>query len=294
MVDPVVQAPAAHAERPDPLAAVDLFAFVGQPPRLVHRQVRVDQHLRVNAEITDIRLGDQRADRIGHTADAELNHGAVDDLVHDVGGGPPVHFIERAGRQFEQLAVGTLDDVIDIRDMDAFFPAAQRDRQVVVGFDDHDLRGVQNGPGRRIRRRKIEETMLVHRSQLEHGHVDLQPAAVVRRLVAVHHRNIVDEAGFVPFALQPAEMPATERESVPIRVDLDHFAGLHRERSADLHVLQLIFPPGQCGVQQRRLRQRHPIVDPLPGLNDGHCLLRRAQLGLIFALQTQFDFLPST
>ena len=247
----------------------------------------------MNAEIADIRFGDQRADRVGHAADAELNHGAVDDLVHDVGGGPPVHFIERAGRQFEQFAVAALDDVIDIRDVDAFFPAAQRDRQVVVGFDDHDLCRVQNGPGRRIRQRKVEETMLVHRRQLEHGHVDLQPAAVVGRLVAVHHRNIVDQAGFVPFALQPAEMPATERESVPIRVDLDHFAGLHRERSADLHILQLIFPPGQRGVQQRRLRQRHPIVNPLPGLNDGYCLLRTAQFGLVLALQTQLDFLQS-
>ena len=247
----------------------------------------------MNAEIADIRFGDQRADRVGHAADAELNHGAVDDLVHDVGGGPPVHFIERAGRQFEQFAVAALDDVIDIRDVDAFFPAAQRDRQVVVGFDDHDLRGVQNGPGRRIRQRKIEETMPVHRRQLEHGHVDLQPAAVVRRFVAVHHRNIVDQAGFVPFALQPAEMPATEREGVPIRVDFDHFAGLHREGSADLHILQLIFPPGQRGVQQRRLRQRHPIIDPLPGLNDGYCLLRTAQFGLVLALQTQLDFLQS-
>ena len=56
----------------------------------------------------------------------------------------------------------------------------------------------------------------------------------------------------------------------------------------------LVAELGQRGIEQRRLRQRHPEIDPLPGLNDGHCLLRRAQLGLIFALQTQFDFLPST
>ncbi len=43
----------------------------------------VNIHLGVDAQVLQIALGDEAADGVGHTADAQLQAGAVGDLWHD-------------------------------------------------------------------------------------------------------------------------------------------------------------------------------------------------------------------
>ncbi len=118
----------------------------------------------MNAQIFQIRFGDHRTYRIWHTADAELETGAVRDFFYDQlrdclidvrGSGSAAHFGD--GR------VIPLYDHVNFGNVDAVFLAAQASRHIFIDFYDNDLGALAAGAQMGCARAEIEVTVGIHR-----------------------------------------------------------------------------------------------------------------------------------
>ena len=92
------------------------------------------------AEILQVGFRNHGTDRIRHAADAQLQAGAIRDLLHDQLGHRAVNVGRRtAGAQLRDRRVLTLDDHIYLGDVDRFLKAAQAARHVLIDLDDDNV-----------------------------------------------------------------------------------------------------------------------------------------------------------
>ena len=91
----------------------------------------------MHAQVLQVALGDQAADGVGHTADAQLQAGTVGDLRHDEVCDLQIDLGSGAGSG--HLADGrivALHDAGHLRDVHAVLHAAQAAGHVLVDLDD--------------------------------------------------------------------------------------------------------------------------------------------------------------
>ena len=107
-------------------------------PASVQVDDAVGEHLGVDAEVAHAALEQQRADRVRHRADADLQARAVVDLGRDQAGDRAIDVGRRRVRQLRERLTAAFDDVVDLADVQAVLDAVDV-RNGRVGLDDHDL-----------------------------------------------------------------------------------------------------------------------------------------------------------
>lgn len=259
--------------RPDPEGADDLAGVkrlpgAGDDARTVEIDDAVSQHLGMHAQVAHPALEQQRADRVRHRADAELQATAVLDLGGDrlrdraigVGGGRV--------RDLRGGAVVALDDVVDLALVRRVLEPVEV-RQPSRLLDDHELRALDDRAVPERGEAEIEEAVLVLRAGLENGdlrRVDEAPV-VVRDLTQVA-RDVVREAPVALCAVIAGVVPVEPVEVVTARIGLEHGARPQRQAGADLHVLDLVHPLRERGVEHIRLTEARSVLDPVAGANE--------------------------
>ena len=79
----------------------------------------------------------------------------------------------------------------------------------------------------------------------------------------------------------------------PLRIAFDGLNGSEDEVSADLDVLQLVFPGSEGGVQKGRKAQIGGIVHPVAAFDQPDRFFGRAELLLIFTADTHTASYPA-
>ena len=269
------RAPRAEREGEDHLARVERLAGAGDAAGLVELDDAVGQHLGVHAEVADAAFQQQRADRIRHAADADLQAGAILDLGCDPARDGAVDLGRRRVRQLRGRLVVALDDVIDLADVNAVL-LAEDVRQAAGHLDDHHLRALDDRAVPEIGGAEIEVAALVHRTGLENDDVHrINEAAVIVRQLAEVERQVVAPAGVVLLPVVAREMQAEPEEVFAGGIGLQHRTRLQRQAGADLYVLELVLAGGERRVEHVRLAQRHAVVEPHAGPDEARCLLGR-------------------
>ena len=185
---PVVQILGADGKAEHALIAVDVLALVGDLSGPVHIQIAVAQHLRVDAKIPQIGLGQHLAHGVGQRADAQLQGGAVVHVLHHELGNAGLRLRGRRGLYTGQRVMGALHDHIHVVDVDALVQAAVDPRQILVDLQDHDIRLIQHRTGGGVGQGEVEVAVLVHGGHAHHGHVDRQEVLIVGPQIPEHHR----------------------------------------------------------------------------------------------------------
>jgi hypothetical protein len=63
-------------------------------------------------------------------------------------------------------------------------------------------------------------------------------------------------------------------EVLTARVGLEHGARPHRQARAELHVLELLDPPSERGVEHVRLADARAVLDPVAGVHERRSVSR--------------------
>src|SRR5262249_42944057 len=155
----------------------------------------VGEHFGVHAEILDAALFEQRADRVRHGADADLDAVAVLDLADDPLGDRAVGVAWGRIAQLRRRQIVTVDDVVDLADMHGVAVAIDVG-QAGADLDDDGFGALYHGAMPDIGRPEIEPARFVHGTGLEDNDVDrIDEAPVVIGHLAEVERNVVAAAG---------------------------------------------------------------------------------------------------
>ena len=119
VVYPVVQLFAADSEPVHTLAGVQRLAAVRELTGAEHREIPVGAQLRVHAEIVQVGLRNEPAERVRHTADAELHCRPVVNVREDVAGDHRVRLRRLRGLHVPQRKPARLNDVRHLGYVDA-------------------------------------------------------------------------------------------------------------------------------------------------------------------------------
>ena len=180
--------------------------------------------------------------------------------------------------KFHQLRVLALHHEIHLGDVHRLLPPAQADRKLVVHLHDDCLRLLHHGAGGRVVQREVEVAVLVHRRGGQHAHVDVQRGAIVAGFVAVEKRDVVDQPLVAVPPVEPAEVPAHERERLALRVRFDDFQRPKREHPPDLDVLEFAFARRQRPIERMRDAVTERELDPIAGADGPDRFFGGAQL----------------
>src|SRR3954453_9774227 len=113
---------------------------------------------------------------------------------------------------------------------------------------------------------EVVEAVLVLRAGLEHGdlrRVDESPV-VVRDFTEVAG-DVVGQAEVALPAVVAGVVPVEPMEVLTPAVGLEHGARAQRQARADLHVLELLDPLRERGVEHVRLREAGAVLHPVAG-----------------------------
>ena len=92
--------------------------------------------------------------------------------------------------------------------MNTFLSTAEAYRHIFIYFHDNDLGGLADSSHMGCVRSEVEETVLVHRGNLEDSDIRLVLGfSVISRKLGVTERSVVAEALCDRFSLDPAHMP---------------------------------------------------------------------------------------
>jgi hypothetical protein len=158
-----------HPERADDLARVERLAGPGDDAGAVEVDDAVGEHLGVDAEVAHPAVAQQRADRVRHRADADLEAAAVLDLGDQRRDGA-VGFGGRQVRDLRRRPVVARDPVVDLALVGRVLHALQA-RQAGRLLDDHDPRALGDGAVPQRGEAEVVEAVLVPRARLEHRNV---------------------------------------------------------------------------------------------------------------------------
>ena len=147
LVEPLVEllGPAGEGRDRD---AVVLALAVGDLPGLVQLHQAGGEHLRVDAVVAAVTLGEQSGDRGRDAADAGLEGGAVGDEPSGVLGDRPLRVPGRRVRQGERSLVALDQDVdlVDVERVRVVRLIARRPREELGDFDDQQAIGIVGDP----------------------------------------------------------------------------------------------------------------------------------------------------
>ena len=241
----------------------------------------------MHAEIAQARARELGADRIRHGADADLEAGAVFDQRRHVLGDLAVHVARGRIRQLGQGAAAALvDDAVHLGQVNArLAPRHHRERR--IDLDDDALGDVADRAQIGRDGREVEAALLVDRSDLQAGEVDLvaQEAAIEIRTLAEIERDVGDPAGIVMAPLVAREVPrqvfGTRAASGPA---LEHGARAHGEAGADADVAQLGRARRERGVETIRLAETEAVIEPASALHERRRGLGGEALACVLAL----------
>ena len=245
---------------------------------------RVDIHLRMDAQILQITLGDHLADGIGHTADAQLQAGAVRDLFHDQFRDGLVDLRGRCrGRESVDGRIVRLNDHIYLIDVDIGIGAAQTYRHIFIDFYD-DLLCFLNG---RLRvagaEAQIKVSESVHGSDLHDRYIQrILTLPVVAGQLRIFQRAVESEALGDRLTLHAAHMPAVPCHMICRVLNLEDFRNMHKDAAAEIDIFQLGQTLCQFTVYSHTGRSGPAVVYPVSALYDSRRLCRCDQLLLIF------------
>ena len=283
VIEEIIELAGAVADAEDALAAVELLAPVGDLPGPIERQVAVAHQLRVHAQILQVGLGDEAAEGVGHAADAELQGDAVREVREDIGGDLPVDVADLHRRGMGKFLV-VLDDGVHFRDMDAVRLQAHDVGHVRVDLDDHFVRRVDQLLLGAVREPVAEIAVAVHRGHGDHRDVHRRVAAlIVAPAMPEEHRREIGPARVEILPVESRAVPYIIGEALLLRVLLHHLHRAHRDRAAQLHVVQLALSRGERAVERRRKGQGLAVIHPVAVLYESDGLLCRAEsLAVLF------------
>ena len=276
-----------------PLPRSMFLHSVGELARLEEVQKGVDQHLGVHAQVLEVRVADHPADGVGHAPDAELDRGAVPHLLDDKAGDGLVDVGGSQPGQLHQVRALALDHKVHLGDVHAFFAAAQADRKLLVHLHDDRLGLLYHRAGRRVEQREIEVAVLVHGRRRQHADVDFERLAIVTRLVAIEQRDVVDEPLIAEAPVEPAEVPAHERERFVTGVGRHHGERAQRQHPADLDVAQLALARGERPVERLGDTVAEGVLHPIAGADHLDGFLRGPLLGVVLVHGVHREASPS-
>ena len=275
VVEVVVHLLGAGTEGVDLTALVQLLVCAGDLAGLgdVHESVNV--HLGVDAQVLQIALGDEAADGVGHTADAQLQAGTVGDLRNDEvcdlqidlgGGAGSGHLAD--GR------IVALHDAGDLGDMDTVFHTTEAAGHIGVDLHD-DLPGLlTDGTQMGSAGAEVEVAVLVHRSHLEDGDVQrVGTLAVVAGQLRIADGGVEREALCDGFALNAAHVPAVPGHVGSGVVDLEDLRHPHQDAAAEIDVFQFGQALGKGGVHGHGGVDAPAVIHPVAALDQRSSLL---------------------
>ena len=242
----------------------------------------IDVHLRVDAEVLQVALGDEAADGVGHTADAQLQAGTIGDLGHDEICDLQIDL--RSGAGSGHLAngrVAALHDAGDPGDVDAVLHAAEAAGHIGVDFDDDLLGLFADSAQMRSAGAEVEVAVLVHRRHLKDGDIQRVGAfAVIAGKLRIPDGGVERKALCDGLALDAAHMPAVPGHVGSRIVDLEDLGHPHQDAAAEVDILQLRQALCKGGVHGHRGVDTPAVVHPVAALDQrgsllgGHLFLR--------------------
>ena len=233
-------------------------------------------------QVLQVALGDHLAHGVGQRADTKLQGTAICHVLHHKLRDLHLRLGGLAGLHIGQRAMLPLHDHVHIADMDALVQTAIDPGQILIYLQNNDIRLVQHSSGRGIADGEIKIPVLIHGRHAHHGHIHRKELRVIPAQVPEHHGAEVAQTPVAQLTLIPGHMPAVVNKMLPRGVALHHLDGLRNEVSPHLHTPQLILAACNGGVHQGRKGSTHRDVDPVTALNNSRCLVRSAELALIF------------
>ena len=253
--------------------------------RHVHEGVHV--HFGLDAQVLQVGVRDQAAHGGGQHADAQLHAGAVGDLLHHLAGDGPLAVTGLGGdHQLAHGGVGSFHDHVHVVDADAAVKAAVAVGLVGVDLHDDALGLLQHGGLVGGGGTEVEPAVLVHGSDLDHGHVHgRQAVTVVAGDLGEAHGIVVRHALLHHLPLDGGGMPGVVDEVILGVGHVRDGGTAQQDGAPDLHVGELLGTGSQGLVQHVRRAGAPAIVHPVAGADDLDGLLRRGQLLTIHFLK---------
>ena len=219
--------------------------------------------------------GNQVADGVGHTADAQLQAGTVGDLRHDEVCNLQIDLGSGAGSG--HLADGrivALHDAGDLGDMDTVFHTTEAAGHIGVDFDDDLLGLLADSAQMRSAGAEVEVAVLVHRSHLEDGDVQrVGTLAVVAGQLRIADGGVEREALCDGFALNAAHVPAVPGHVGSGVVDLEDRGHPHQDAAAEVDTFQLRQTLCDLGIHRHRGVHSPAVIHPVAALDQRSSLL---------------------
>ena len=194
----------------------------------------------MNAQVLQVGLGDDSADGVRHTADAQLQASVVGDEGHDqVGHCQFVRSGFAAGGELCHGRIVAFHDLGDLRDMDASVIAAQAARHILIDFDDDLFCAVADLDQVGSVGAKVEVTVFIHGCALcEEYAVRIGGLTAVLGHFRVTDGSIEAEAAVDHLTFDAGHMPAVPGEVILCVLHVEHFGLPHQDAAPELHVMQ--------------------------------------------------------
>ena len=259
------------------LAAAAELAGAGH----IHETVHI--HLRVNAQILQIGLCNQRTDGIGHTADAKLKAGAVGDLLDDHLGHLAIHLRgRRTGAHSGNSGVLPFHHHVHVLDVDLRAGKAVDPGHILIDFHNDSLGPIQHIRQMRSGQGKAEVAVGVHRRYLKHGHIHLRVAVTVETgQLRIAHGAEKAHALADDLPIDAAAMPGVPCKVLTGVIRLADLRHPHGDAAPDLHIIKLVLPCSQSLIQCYGMVAAPAVIHPVAGLDHFHRFFGGGQLLLI-------------
>ena len=240
----------------------------------------------MHAQILQVGITQHGTHGVGHTADAQLQAGAVGDLLHDQLGHRLVHLRGCAGGLDAHGVVAPLHDHVHLADVDAVVKAAQTAGHILVDLHDDHLGHLAYRLHMGGRQAEVEVAVFVHGRHLEHGNVRRgDMVVVVPGQLRIAHGLVEARAAGDVVPLHAAHVVGVEDDVVHRILDVEDGGLPQADAAAHLHVLQLRCPARQRLVQHAGMDGAKAVIHPVTGLDDLHRLVCGGELLLVQRLK---------
>ena len=239
-------------------------------------------HLGMDAHVLQIRLAQQHTHSVRHTADTQLQAGAVGNALHHLLGHGLVDLRGRCGQHLTHGVVAAFHDHIHVGDMYALAKAAQTAGHVLVDLHDQDLGRVADGLHVGSGNAEVEVAVLIHGANLDQGNIRrIDMVIIVTGQLGIAHRLIEAGPGIDVLTLKATGVVGIVDDMLGRLLDIEDRGLPQGDTATNLHVLQLGSAASQRFVQNMGVGVAEAIIHPVAGFDHFYGFLCRGQLGLI-------------
>ena len=236
----------------------------------------------MDAHVLQIRLAQQHTHSVRHTADTQLQAGAVGNALHHLLGHGLVDLRGRCGQHLTHGVVAALHDHIHVGDMYALAKAAQTAGHVLVDLHDQDLGRVADGLHVGSGNAEVEVAVLIHGADLDQGNIRrIDMVIIVTGQLGIAHGLIEAGPGIDVLTLKATGVVGIVDDMLSRLLDIEDRGLPQGDTATNLHVLQLGSAASQRFVQNMGMGVAEAIVHPVAGFDHFYGFLCRGQLGLI-------------